>query len=213
MKKFRILGILTIAIIIGTFIYSFTSGWRSENESFNRVHHRLNTEQNSKHKQLNRSEEVVLSIKPLDTTPIDSLTSSEIEGRTPWKITQIRTYIEPGIMGTILNIAIGIMIFIIIYAIYSLIRLLISISKRDIFTAKNVRRIRWFTYPVAIGNALWSIKDWIYSQAAIDQVHLPGYEIIGTGNEMAWVEMMIIILLTEIFAVAVKIKEEQDLTI
>ena len=34
MKKFRILGILAILVIVGDFAISFTAGWQEERDSF-----------------------------------------------------------------------------------------------------------------------------------------------------------------------------------
>ena len=37
MKKFRILGILAILVIVGDFAISFTAGWQEERDSFLKV--------------------------------------------------------------------------------------------------------------------------------------------------------------------------------
>ena len=78
----------------------------------------------------------------------------------------------------------------------------------------NVHRMRWFSYSY-IAIQLYQITlYWIGEQAALTQISLPGYELVGdTLIETDWISMIVIILFTEIFAMGTKIKEEQDLTI
>lgn len=58
------------------------------------------------------------------------------------------------------------------------------------------------------------LLDWSIEQAVLAQVSLPGYQVTGvTPIPLQWESVILIVLLTEIFATAVKIKEENDLTI
>lgn len=51
-------------------------------------------------------------------------------------------------------------------------------------------------------------------QSALQQINIPGYTVDGiTSLGIDWGTLAVMILLTEIFAVGVKLKEEQDLTI
>ena len=96
----------------------------------------------------------------------------------------------------------------------SLIRLLISISRREVFTSANVRRLRWFAYTSASLEILIAVDEWIVGNAAVEQISLPGYKIISyAGYSPDWVAVIIPILFAEIFAIGAKMKEEQDLTI
>ena len=96
--------------------------------------------------------------------------------------------------------------------IYCLIRLLVSISKREVFTSDNVARLRFFTYSFAALYGLMTLHDWLNHLEAVKQVALQGYEVVAS-HDTDFTSLVIIILFTEIFAAGVKIKEEQDLTI
>ena len=52
----------------------------------------------------------------------------------------------------------------------------------------------------------------IYHDLA-SQVQLEGYEVLPYSFKYAWFNYMLLALFTEIFAIGVKIKEEQDLTV
>lgn len=94
-----------------------------------------------------------------------------------------------------------------------MIRLLIAISKRDVFSNTNVIRIRVFTYSLVFFQFLNSLLEWLDYLEVTKQIALKGYEIKGFHLSADWTLLVIMILFTEIFAVGVKIKEEQELTI
>ena len=78
----------------------------------------------------------------------------------------------------------------------------------------NVHRIRWLVYSLFATQLIVALINWLAEQAAIAQINLPGYEIVSNAfMEIDWISMIVTILLTEIFAIGTKIKEEQDLTI
>lgn len=101
-----------------------------------------------------------------------------------------------------------------IYAIYCLVRLSLRVSKSDIFSRQNVKWIRWFAY-VNVGiNIFIAIYQWLLERDAMSQIVLHGYQVTGIEKtDCEWSILLSIILFTEIYAAAVKIKEEQDLTI
>ena len=60
---------------------------------------------------------------------------------------------------------------------------------------------------------LFELQQWgIYHDLA-SQVRLEGYEVLPYSFKYAWFNYMLLALFTEIFAIGVKIKEEQDLTV
>jgi hypothetical protein len=132
----------------------------------------------------------------------------------PYTVTEIETYAKPSAWHIlVMGLAIpGIFLFLIGFC--SLIRLLISISRREVFTSANVRRLRWFAYTSASLEILIAVDEWIVGNAAVEQISLPGYKIISyAGYSPDWVAVIIPILFAEIFAIGAKMKEEQDLTI
>mgnify|MGYP001548287005 FL=1 len=55
---------------------------------------------------------------------------------------------------------------------------------------------------------------WSETQDAIVQLKIPGYTIQAASPfEFSWMYMAVLILLTEVFVVAIRLKQENDLTI
>jgi hypothetical protein len=147
-------------------------------------------------------------------TTVDSLSNNRVDWTLPYTVTEIETYAKPSAWHIlVMGLAIpGIFLFLIGFC--SLIRLLISISRREVFTSANVRRLRWFAYTSASLEILIAVDEWIVGNAAVEQISLPGYKIISyAGYSPDWVAVIIPILFAEIFAIGAKMKEEQDLTI
>ena len=140
--------------------------------------------------------------------------NNRVDWTLPYTVTEIETYAKPSAWHIlVMGLAIpGIFLFLIGFC--SLIRLLISISRREVFTSANVRRLRWFAYTSASLEILIAVDEWIVGNAAVEQISLPGYKIISyAGYSPDWVAVIIPILFAEIFAIGAKMKEEQDLTI
>ena len=101
-----------------------------------------------------------------------------------------------------------------IYSIYCLIRLLVRVAKRDIFSRRNVYWIRWFAYVNAGTYLGLMLFERLLERDAMSQLSIPGYQVIGIEHTVYdFSSFFVIVLLAEVYAVAVKIKEEQDLTI
>ena len=177
MKKFRILGILAILVIVGDFAISFTAGWQEERDSFLAGSKSARAETPA----LYTPEGIPVEVRPLETTILDSLRNSKMNENLPYKIDKVSVAIVPSTWSSIVLCFGAFAVLAILAGIYCLIRVLISISKRNVFTHDNVS--------------------------------LPGYEIKGFSMSEDWVSLVVIVLFTEIFAVGVKMKEEQDLTI
>ena len=156
---------------------------------------------------------VKVNITPKDTKNKDAYIDSYNRNVTN-TISQVRTYIKPSLTSDLINIPVVISLLASIYGFYLLIRAFISISKRDVFTKKNVWRIRFSCYSSIIWNLTIFVQQLMIERDALNQIIIPGYNITGISTyEFSWTYMAIFVLLTEIFAVSVKIKEEQDLTI
>ena len=98
--------------------------------------------------------------------------------------------------------------------IVNFIKLLISVNKSVIFDWINVRRLR----KIGTGLILCFISDAINSiyesVLALGTIKLSSYSIImETFSENLLIEGMIAFIIAEIFAVGLRLKEEQDLTI
>ena len=151
------------------------------------------------------------------STPSDSL-NLQLPGKTvkaPYQVSEVTCLIKetPTMLITIIFSALGVIVLS-VYGVYCLIRVLICITRQDIFSRRNIRWLRWIAYGQLAVTSLSFLLDWSIEQAVLAQVSLPGYQVTGvTPIPPQWESVILIVLLTEIFATAVKIKEENDLTI
>ena len=211
MKKFRILGIIAIIAILANFIGGLDEDWKDFKKGFEEGQSGATEMYESGHHMITR---VKLNVKPLSGTTVDSLNNNRVDSPLPYTITEIETYAKPS-AWSILVIGLAIPgLFFFLIGFYSLIRLLISISRREVFIPANVLRLRWFAYTSASLKILTTIGEWLTGNAAMNQISIPGYKIISyVGYSPDWVAIILPILFAEIFAIGVKMKEEQDLTI
>lgn len=157
-----------------------------------------------------------IRVTPISTSS-DSL-NLQLPGKTvkaPYQISEITCLIKetPTMLITIIFSALGVIVLS-VYGVYSLIRVLICITRQDIFSRRNIRWLRWIAYGQLAVTSLSFLLNWSIEQTVLAQVSLPGYQVTGvTPIPLQWESVILIVLLTEIFATAVKIKEENDLTI
>lgn len=146
------------------------------------------------------------------STPSDSL-NLQLPGKTvkaPYQVSEITCLIKetPTMLITIIFSALGVIVLS-VYGVYCLIRVLICITRQDIFSRRNIRWLRWIAYGQLAVTSLSFLLNWSTEQAVLAQVSLPGYQVTGvTPIPLQWDSVILIVLLTEIFATAVKIKEE-----
>ena len=100
-----------------------------------------------------------------------------------------------------------------LYGFYSVARLVLTATKGEVFVRKNVRRMRIFVYALISVSLLFELQQWGIYHDLTSQVQLEGYEVLPYSFKYAWFNYMLLALFTEIFAIGVKIKEEQDLTV
>lgn len=212
MKHLSILGILAIFALalnlyfaIGSnfndFKQGFEDGQKSSTYDTQADSHGFRTE---------------IKVTPI-STPNDSL-NLQLPGETvkaPYQVSEITCLIKetPTMLITIIFSALGVIVLS-VYGVYSLIRVLICITRQDIFSRRNIRWLRWIAYGQLAVTSLLFLLNWSIEQAVLAQVSLPSYQVTGvTPIPLQWDSVILIVLLTEIFATAVKIKEENDLTI
>lgn len=211
MKKFRILGIISILVVITHIIGSFGDFKRGAEEGWN---HADQVRSDSIAENSDKVTYARVEVRQLENTDEQKVGNSQLNKDVPYEINTITTYVESSTWHNILQMLTLPWAFAFLYGFYCLIRFLIAISKREVFADKNVHRIRWFAYSFVGGEFLMTLLFWLKEQAAVAQISLPGYEVVSNALiEADWISMIIIILFAEIFAVGTKIKEEQDLTI
>lgn len=201
MKKIKILALLVIVAFVVQDVVDgfqgFHDGYRAAGDS---------TEFNS---------HFDLSVRPTDTLVPDTLQSISTGTEAPYWATRIEAYsdIESSVVQTVgLIIAVPLGLFG-IYAIYCFIRLMVSVLHGSVFTRKNVRRMRIFVYSTLLYGVLFELMRYISYLNMAAHIDIPGYEVVYGGLKYAWLPYLLLALFTEVFAIGVKLKEEQDLTI
>lgn len=208
MKKFRILGVIAILVLLVDGVSSFFAGWGEASDSF-----KEGVSWNLKEEPYRSMMGVSVEVNALETTRLDSIPNAYIKECVPYKIEKIRVPFILSPWSFIIGIIGVFALFAVFAGLYCLIRMLISISRRDVFTQKNVTRMRVFTYSLVAFYIVNGLMEWLAYMEVVKQVSLPGYEIKSFYLSGDWVSLVVIVLFTEIFAIGLKMKEEQDLTI
>ena len=175
MNKFRILGVIAIIAIIANFFGGLDENWRDFKKGFEDGHNSaMEIYEPGRHIIPHHATSVKLNVEPLPETTVDSLSNNRVDWTLPYTVTEIETYAKPSAWHIlVMGLAIpGIFLFLIGFC--SLIRLLISISRREVFTSANVRRLRWFAYTSASLEILIAVDEWIVGNAAVEQISLTG---------------------------------------
>ena len=100
-----------------------------------------------------------------------------------------------------------------LYGFYCVVRVILSVSRGEVFTQENVRRMRFFAYPVMAATFVMELQQWLLYDYMASQVMLEGYQVANYAQHSSIFCYAMLALFTEIFAAGVKLKEEQDLTI
>ena len=201
MKKIRILALLVIVVFVAEVIMSngtadFRRGWNSAGNS----------------RELKFST-VDISIKAEKTIAVDSLFNSVIQQNVPCRMSSLETEIQPSFINKlILMLAFPLVLFA-LYGFYCMIRVVISVSSGKVFTRENVNRMHLFVYSIILLGICMETYEYLLHKDAVSQIQFSGYELTSYALPFSWFSYLILALFTEIFAVGVKMKEEQDLTI
>lgn len=156
-----------------------------------------------------------LAVRPTDALVPDTLQGVTNGVKAPYWATRIEGYgrIQKSVPQVVLNIVAFPLALFVLYGIYCLIRLVIAVLRGSVFTRKNVRRMRIFVYSTLLLGVLFELMSYASYLNVTAHVDIPGYEVAYGGLEYTWLPYLLLALFTEIFAIGVKLKEEQDLTI
>ena len=207
MKKFKILGIISIIAMVVGIAINFDDGLRSFNEG--------RKEGENSYKSIpDNLYRVSLEVVPIEGTTNDSIFNEVAERKLPYQVSEITTYTQPSQWITLVMILTAFSMFAFIFGFCFFVRFLIEVSKRNVFCEANVWRIRFFVYSYTAIIVSMELFAWIAGSAAIAQTQIPGYQIIDHAEASpSWIPVIMMIILAECFAIGVKMKEEQDLTI
>lgn len=210
MKKFKILGVVAILVIFTDIVLYFVGNWNDISGSFMEDYNSVNRETMLPP----NTTPVTLNVYQTEQLTTDSIINKELGKPIPYTISQIQTRYKTPVWEGLCLIPLVLVSLAFFIGFFQLIVLLIAIAQKDIFNPLNIIRIRWFAYSLFAYALAGSIFEWAVDRTAASQIDLPGYEFLSnytfTGE---WSMVITIVLFAEIFAQAVKIKEEQDLTI
>ena len=207
MKKFRILGIIAIIAMVAGIAINFEDGWRSFKKGYDEGNRTYNTIPDNLYR-------VSLEVVPIEGVSNDSIFNQVAERKVPYQVSEITTYTQPSKWITLVMIISGLSCIAFIIAFFFFIQFLVEVSKRNVFCEANVWRIRFLVYSYTAIVISMELFAWIAGSSAIAQTQIPGYQIIDHAESSpSWIPVIMMIILAECFAIGVKMKEEQDLTI
>lgn len=204
MKTFKIIGLIALLVVISEFIGGFIDGW-------NDVDRLAPISMKHTDSAFDQTTATTFDVLPDSAR---QATNSQIGTNVPAGFMKCHSYISPSGLTTLTYILQGIATLVSVYGLYNLIRLFISIIRKEVFTPINIRRIRWGIYPPIAYHIIKYLQNWSETRDAMAQLTIPGYTIQPASPfESSWIGILLLILLTEVFVVAVKLKQENDLTI
>ncbi len=149
-----------------------------------------------------------------NNTICDSIYNSYLGNKVPARINELTTqiYID-NVTFYICRVVEIIVAMLGLYGIICLIKMYISICKGSVLTSKNASRLRKFMYFFMAFKLVKEIHRYVFLTSIENQLEFKGMKLAEDLTMFDWTDMFIMIFLTEIFVLAVKLKEEQDLTI
>lgn len=202
MKKIRLLAILVIVAFIVDIVTDrdgaagFKKGWDEAGVSTTY-----------------KKSEVTIHLEPVESLVPDSLINSGIGENVPYRIESLSTVIKDSFWNKLLMASCAPFALFGLYGFYCMFRVVLSVSRGNVFTRQNANRIRIFAYSMILMGILMELHTYLEYRDAVSQIQFSGYEIVSYALVFPWFSFLILALFTEIFAVGVKLKEEQDLTI
>lgn len=199
MKKIRLLAILVIVVFIADMMdgaSGFKKGWDEAGKS---IEYKLSN--------------VTVHFESDESVVPDSLVNSSIGKNVPYRIEALTTVIKDSFWNKLLMASAAPFALFALYGFYCMFRVVLSVSRGTVFTRENANRMRIFAYSLILMGILMELHTYLEYRDAVSQIQFSGYEIAPYLMVFPWFSFLILALLAEIFAVGVKMKEEQDLTI
>lgn len=206
--RLNILCILLLAAFIGLCYNGFQGG--------------LNNVRNGHSGDLRHDHKSLYSVKviPLEGNRLkDSIANAASQEEfLKYQLESIRVEKSPNSSADLLERIMSILFFpltlMIFASCYFFIRLIWSIRKKDIFNPVHVLRVRFISITIVLISIMRILKEYLDYYVATQTIRLPGYEV--KEHSIYWGTFVVALLLAvfaEIYAQAIKVKEEQDLTI
>ena len=135
----------------------------------------------------------------------DSVYNERTHSYIPAAYASLTVSVEAGRRGLL-----GLLVFIAnIWALVVFIRLVISINRSDIFTWRNVRRLRCLGVLLVTAFACAWLSEWIELQALRDVLSIPHYELTTTDvvDRISLLLGLCALIVGEVFAIGLRMKE------
>lgn len=106
-------------------------------------------------------------------------------------------------------------IFTMIFSVVFFFKLIAAINKSNIFSWKNVRRLRWLGAILILNFVCEALPAYIFAYELSDAFSIPGYSLNLSGlvSKLTLTLGLVSLIVGEVFAIGLRMKEEQDLTI
>lgn len=161
----------------------------------------------------------IVALMPNDLTEMKDSVYNEKSGEyVPALYSQLLVSVksEPNIwLMLVANLSSFCYIFVSLFSVIIFFKLIVSINKSDIFNWKNVRRLRWLGILLVLTFLFSATPSWIMAWQLSGIFSVSGYsfstsELIST---LTLVLGLVSLIVGEVFAIGLRMKEEQDLTI
>ena len=133
MKKFRILGIISILVIIAQIVGMFGDFSQGVSDGWN---HADQVKNDSIFESPNKVTYARVMVRQLENVNGEKVANKLFEKDIPYRVTSITTYVKPSTWYFILQCLTIPYIFAFLYGFYCLIRFLIAISKRQVLQTR-----------------------------------------------------------------------------
>lgn len=165
---------------------------------------------------------ISVDLYPVDASrPADSLRNAATNTVLPYRKEQIGITVETpfgyAMTETVFGfIMLPVLLFLLVWGGLSFIRFIRDVKRRQIFTRENIKRLRVIGYGLAFIGLVGFIFDvmqhiWLLREVAVE---IPGYQLAGFDfRYKSFIVAILFILFAEVFAIGLRMKEEQDLTI
>lgn len=201
MNKIRIWALLALLVFVGSVVTDmfngFMEGWSEAGDQ----------------KSFHSLSPVSLSVKADGTLPADTLFSVAQDTPMFYSTNEVTVQGFHSAKWRWMSFLVLPIVLFALYGFYCVARLVLSVTKGEVFVRKNVRRMRFFVYSLIAVGLVFELQGWGIYRDLASQIQLEGYEVLPYSFKYSWFNYMLLALFTEIFAVGVKIKQEQDLTI
>ena len=110
-----------------------------------------------------------------------------------------------GFWGDMLLVVLGLVCFyLMIRALISFVRFILNVNRDKVFVWENVPLLRWTGWGLLITTLIMTVHD-LMVQVPVDKIY--------NGNSGYYIFSVFCLIVAEVFAIGLKLKEEQDLTI